>query len=166
MRSLCKSIVALAASATIATATLTAAAFAATAQPYSGITIVKANGIWSVEGGSADVPNMNDYQLSASLDYSEIWFGTLDNDEREISKLKAKSGYEGNYKWTGVSANGNRGNSTTYTSENERNRNPVVAKANNMGTVTSATYYYFLNAGTGSNSDYLERSVISIRKGS
>lgn len=165
MKALVKSIAALAASAVIATASITSAAFASGTQLYSSVEYEKRNGIWTVVGGSAEVPDMNNYVMSTYLDYSEISFGTVDSSGNQVSKLDANDGYRSNYKWTGVTANGTKGGSTKYTPEGRRRNDTVSAVADDVGRVESATYFSTLTAGDKNISEDLEQSMIKVKRG-
>lgn len=165
MKALVKSIAALAASAVIATASITSAAFASGAQLYSSVEYEKRNGIWTVVGGYAEVPDMNNYVMSTYLDYSEISFGTVDGPNKQVSKLDANDGYSSNYKWTGVTTSGTKGSSTKYTPENQRRNDTVSAVSDEVGTVKSATYFSTLTAGDKNISEDLEQSMIKVRRG-
>ncbi len=162
MKSMVKAIAALAGSVVIATASLTAVA-SASVQPLNSGDLERdpQKNIWTAVGGSIKTDKVHTYSESFNLDYGTITLGMGENGLHR-SALTANSGYDGNYKYTYVSVNGNYGHSAVYTPERDRNKKTVTAVADDVGTVTDGKYFSFLFDGTGQNTDYLERSVIYV----
>ncbi len=159
MKSMVKSIAALAASVAIATASLTGVA-AASVQSLESNVLVKNNDLWTAEDYSIHTDDLNTYMEGFRLDHSQIVIGV--DGGRQTSKLTADKAYAGNYKWTCLSLEGSDGYATKYTPERDRNKQTVSTQISYGGDVTSGKYYSYLYDGTGESSYYLERSSVFV----
>lgn len=165
MKSMIKSIAALAASVAIATASLTGVA-AAAIQPLTIHTLVKNDsGIWVAEGGSIDVASVNTFSETFELDHGDITIGQGPNNGAQRTEFTADFGYENNYKWTSVVLNGEDGYASAYTPYEDKNKATVTAViTKDVGIINTGDYSSYLYAGSHSGTDYLERCKITVKR--
>lgn len=164
MRALTKSLVALTATAVIATTSLVAVASASTLSLGVSNKLINVKGVWTFKTNPFTTTDINDYSESFDLERSTITIGKIGSNGRQASRIKTNTAYAGNYKWTSVTVEGDKGRSTVYAPESQRNSQTVIATAGDVGPVYEGKYYSFLYDGSGTPSDYLERSVLTVYK--
>ncbi len=160
MKSITKSLAAMAATTVAAVCVLSTTALAATESIKSEhvLEFQPGTSIWTVEGG-IDTGNVNNFWEEFNQPkYFDIGLGGYK------SALYADNAHSGNYKWASVTVkNGSTNNiRSASTPESQCNNQNVSATAASVGTITKGEYYTFLHDGTGGSSGIMERSCVEV----
>lgn len=165
MRSITRSIAALAASFTIASAALVGAAFAAESpvQPYSQNTLEEYpdEKLWYASGGSIKTYDLKSYSEKFKLNYSEITVGG------NKSIMTTEYNHDNKYKFTTVKLKGEKGTRSVSSPDSQSLQPTATAEmpetiVNALGDLESGTYYSYLYLGKTIATDYLERSLVEV----
>ena len=120
--------------------------------------------IWVPIDSNDTLCNIINSDINNYIETFTLGFGEAEANNR-TSKLKTISGAANKYKWTYVSVYGVDGRSSfAYTPEKDRNKITVSATAKSVGTIKSAKYFSYRNVDSTSGSDYLETSIIGVKK--